>query len=1051
MIVNKVYHLADLHIRNLQRHKEYREVFKKFLKQVEDDKIEDSIIYLAGDIAHAKTEMSPELIQEISWFLTECSKLRETFLITGNHDCNLNNTHRLDVLTPIIDNLNNPRVHYLRDTGVYNHHNLTFVVYSILDKKENWPLGKDVEGENTICLFHGPVNKAQTDIGYVVSSNSFTVDMFDGFDMVMMGDIHKRQTFGEGYEHIAYAGSMIQQNHGEMLENHGYLLWDIPTRTFTEHHIHNDFGFLTIDVVNGVIPQWVHDEIDTKLPKNPRLRLRFTNTEASDMKLRIAELKQLFNVAEVTVTRTDTIGQLKRNSGLNKNIVGNVKDETFQNQLIRDYLERQFLLEDSDLDKITTINKDVNHRIDDSTLTENILWTPKTLEFSNMFSYGEGNKVKFENAQGVIGIFAPNASGKSSLFDALSFCIFDKTSRTSSSKNILNNQKDNFYCRFNFEIDGVDYFIERSAKWTRKGTNLSVHVNFWKEDAGITTSLNGEQRRDTNKNIERYLGKFEDFVLTSLSLQGNNALFIDKSQSERKEILSQFIGVDIFDKLYQLASDENRENSTLIKKFKSDDFTSKLAQIETDLKSNKSEYKLVDIELNGIRDEEDGLNKDLIRLNGKIVKLNSDLVGIDELEKRKKILTDKETEILSVKTATQERISKLEELQLQLEEIIDGFDEEELEDKIELLTFSRKEFNASKHELEKLDIKINSLNDKKAHLDLHKYNPNCEICMENSETILDSKKDVETQLSEVLEEWGNVIRTNELAEEKINQYSLYESDWKNLQDTKEKEDKVDRELSSLMNKLASSETEEIRIQTQISDQTKLIEEYHQNEEQIKKNGEIREEIKGKRDLLDENKRKFTKTNKLLLELNGKVSSLKNQKETLEDKINEVKKLEEQSKLYEYYLNALSKDGVSYELIEKALPMIEGEVNNILAQIVEFGMQLEMDGKNINAYLVYGDNKWSLEMCSGMERFISGLAIRVALINVCNLPRPNFLVIDEGFGTLDSENLQSLFMLFTYLKTQFDFVMIISHIDSMRDVVDGLIEIKKVDGFSHVKF
>jgi DNA repair exonuclease SbcCD ATPase subunit/DNA repair exonuclease SbcCD nuclease subunit len=1051
MIVNKVYHLADLHIRNLQRHKEYREVFKKFLKQVEDDKIEDSIIYLAGDIAHAKTEMSPELIQEISWFLTECSKLRETFLITGNHDCNLNNSHRLDVLTPIINNLQNPRIHYLRDTGVYIHHNLTFVVYSILDKKENWPLGKDIEGENKICLFHGPVNKAQTDIGYVVSSNSFTVDMFDGFDMVMMGDIHKRQTFGEGYEHVAYAGSMVQQNHGEMLENHGYLLWDIPTRTFTEHHLHNDFGFLTIDVVNGVIPQWVHDEIDTKLPKNPRLRLRFTNTEASDMKLRIAELKQMFNVAEVTVTRTDTIGQLKRNSKLNKNIVGDVKDETFQNQLIRDYLERQFLLEDSDLDKITTINKDVNHRIDDSDLAGNILWTPKTLEFSNMFSYGEGNKVKFQDANGVIGIFAPNASGKSSLFDALSFCIFDKTSRTTSTKNILNNQKDNFYCKFNFEIDGVDYFIERSARWTRKGTNLSVNVNFWKEDAGITTSLNGEQRRDTNKNIEKYLGKFEDFVLTSLSLQGNNALFIDKSQSERKEILSQFIGVDIFDKLYQLASDENRENATLIKKFKSDDFTSKLAKIETDLKTNKSEYKLVDIELNGIRDEEDALNKDLIRLNGKIIKLNSDLVGIDELEKRKKILSDKETEILNTKTLTQERIGKLEDLQLQLEEIIDGFDEELLEEKIGLLKICRNDFNTSKHELEKLDIKINSLNDKKAHLDLHKYNPDCEICMGNSETILESKKDVETQLSEILEEWGNVIRINELAEEKINEYSLYESDWKNLQDTKEKEDKVDRELSSLMNKLSSSETDEVRIQTQLSEQIKLIEEYHQNEEQIRKNSEIREELKGKRELLDENKRKFTKTNKLLLELNGKVSSLKNQKDTLEEKITEVKKLEEQSKLYEYYLNALSKDGVSYELIEKALPMIEGEVNNILAQIVEFGMQLEMDGKNINAFLVYGDNRWSLEMCSGMERFISGLAIRVALINVCNLPRPNFLVIDEGFGTLDSENLQSLFMLFTYLKTQFDFVMIISHIDSMRDVVDGLIEIKKINGFSHVKF
>ena len=122
--INKIYHLADLHIRNLKRHKEYREVFNKFLKQVKKDNIEDSIIYIAGDIAHAKTEMSPELVQEISWFLTECSKLREVVLITGNHYCNLNNKYRLDVLTPIIENLNNPRIHYLRDTGIYPIHNL---------------------------------------------------------------------------------------------------------------------------------------------------------------------------------------------------------------------------------------------------------------------------------------------------------------------------------------------------------------------------------------------------------------------------------------------------------------------------------------------------------------------------------------------------------------------------------------------------------------------------------------------------------------------------------------------------------------------------------------------------------------------------------------------------------------------------------------------------------------------------------------------------------------------------------------------------------------
>jgi len=1052
MIINKVYHLADLHIRNLQRHKEYRLVFKKFLKKVKEDKIEDSLIYIAGDIAHAKTEMSPELVHEISWFLTECAKLRETVLITGNHDCNLNNSHRLDVLTPIIENLNNDRIHYLRDTGIYNIHNLTFVVYSILDNKENWPKGDTVDGENKIVLFHGPVNKAQTDIGYTVSSNSFQVDMFDGFDMAMLGDIHKRQTFGEGYEHIAYAGSMVQQNHGELLEKHGYLIWDIPTRTFTEHHIHNDYGFLTVDVVDGKIPQWVYDEVGTKLPKYPRLRLRFTRTEASDMKRRITELKKLFKVAEVTVTRTDTIGQLKTNQKVNKNIVGNVKDETFQNQLIRDYLERQYLLESDELDKIAEINKELNGHIKDSDTIGNILWTPKEFEFSNMFSYGEDNLIRFDKAQGIMGIFAPNASGKSSMWDALSFCIYDKTSRTNVSKNILNNRKDMFYCKFNFEIDGVDYFIERRAKYVRKKTSVKVDVDFWKEDAGVIESLNGEQRKDTNKEIEKYLGKFEDFVLTALSLQGNNALFIDKSQSERKEILSQFIGVDIFDKLYQKAADENRDNATLIRKFKSDDFTTKLANIDTELKTDKNEYKLLEMSQKALVEEEDILNRQIISLNEKIVKLNSDSgVSVEELEKRLNNLELKKDGLETTKGSLQERITFREEQQITLDEILDKFDEEDLEESISTLNHLKTNLGKVESEIEKVNIKLESLYERKDHLDSHKYNEECDVCMENSKSILETKDTVDSQIKDYKDTLQGFEKQKLDFNIKIESLVGYEDEWDKYQDAKDKEDKLDREISQLINKLSTTETEEIRLDTQIAQQQQLIKEYYKNEKQIQKNKEIRNDITGVRTKQSSIKDELKRINSDVLKLNGKVSALQNQKETIEDRIDEVKELEQQSKLFDFYLNALSKDGVSYELIEKSLPMIEGEVNNILAQIVEFGMQLEIDGKNINAYLVYGDQRWSLEMCSGMERFISGLAIRVALINVCNLPRPNFLVIDEGFGTLDSENLQSLFMLFTYLKTQFDFVMVISHIDSMRDVVDGLIEIKKEKGFSQVKF
>ena len=169
-------------------------------------------------------------------------------------------------------------------------------------------------------------------------------------------------------------------------------------------------------------------------------------------------------------------------------------------------------------------------------------------------------------------------------------------------------------------------------------------------------------------------------------------------------------------------------------------------------------------------------------------------------------------------------------------------------------------------------------------------------------------------------------------------------------------------------------------------------------------------------------------------------------------MNEVQDLETKHEAYKFYMDAIKRDGVPYELIEKALPTIEGEVNDILAQMVDFGIVLEMDGKNINTYLAYDDdNVWPLELSSGMERFISSLAIRIGLMNVSNLPQGNFLAIDEGWGTMDSDNLNSVAQLFQYLKSEFQFSLVVSHIETMRDFVDTLLEIKKVGGSSSVRF
>ena len=197
--VDTILHIADIHIRNLKRHEEYRNVFQKVYdvcrKKVEENK--NTIIYLAGDIVHAKTDMTPELVDLVTEFLDTLSRIAPTILIAGNHDCNLNNMSRMDALSPIVSLINDDfnNLFYLKETGVYELENVDFVVNSVYENPENFILAKDVNSGNKtkIVLYHGPVDRAATDAGVLMKHNQVKVEMFDGFDYGLFGDIHKFQ------------------------------------------------------------------------------------------------------------------------------------------------------------------------------------------------------------------------------------------------------------------------------------------------------------------------------------------------------------------------------------------------------------------------------------------------------------------------------------------------------------------------------------------------------------------------------------------------------------------------------------------------------------------------------------------------------------------------------------------------------------------------------------------------------------------------------------------------------------------------------------------
>jgi DNA repair exonuclease SbcCD ATPase subunit len=82
--------------------------------------------------------------------------------------------------------------------------------------------------------------------------------------------------------------------------------------------------------------------------------------------------------------------------------------------------------------------------------------------------------------------------------------------------------------------------------------------------------------------------------------------------------------------------------------------------------------------------------------------------------------------------------------------------------------------------------------------------------------------------------------------------------------------------------------------------------------------------------------------------------------------------------------------------------------------------------------------------------MSSIAIRIALIKITNLPKPDFIAIDEGMGVLDSTNLNSMHNLFTSIKDTFRFSLVISHIDVVRDMVDNILTIDRKGDFSQIK-
>ena len=245
-MIKTIVHYSDLHLKLYKYHERDKSILETALNEWKEIK-PDRIIF-TGDLVHSKNQMTPELIRLLSWWMTETAKICPTTYLIGNHDFLENNQDRLDAITPIVENLNNSNITYYKNKGCHEDENVIWCAYSLVQDNErpDIPLTDKIK----IGLFHGSIIGLKTDIGFEFEEG-YEAEIFDGCDVVLAGDIHKRQIFDIPNGKKAYMiGSTICQNYGENIKNHGYGVLNLEDFSYTFKDLENPQPFLSFKITD---------------------------------------------------------------------------------------------------------------------------------------------------------------------------------------------------------------------------------------------------------------------------------------------------------------------------------------------------------------------------------------------------------------------------------------------------------------------------------------------------------------------------------------------------------------------------------------------------------------------------------------------------------------------------------------------------------------------------------------------------------------------------------------------------------------------------------
>lgn len=724
---------------------------------------------------------------------------------------------------------------------------------------------------------------------------------------------------------------------------------------------------------------------------------------------------------------------------ITNDIIQNIQNPSFQVELFQKYLQIN-KIEDADFDLIRKIDADINTNIDYNVYDKYRRYSVKWISWSNFLSYGKENFFDFTSLKDIVLLNGEpaNQSGKTTFaIDLLHFLLFGKTEKVPTQNLIFNkhlSRETNVIVEGCLNIDGQDYIIKRTLsrpaieKRTKK-SKVTQKVEYYRiigsDKEELVDYVDNEQEENsiqTNKAIKEAIGREDDFDLIISVTESNLDDLIKKKESERGRLLSRWIGLLPLEEKDKIAREKfnsdikpfllsNRYNRETLKT-ECDAYNIEIKDLRENNKRLLSENKLVEKEI-----EKYESTKNNLLLAKQTIDENIAKIDIITLKKK----------IEEITNLGKSKKNALEEIEIELKQIgnidfsINEYDElvEKRASEVARKGVIGEQYKNIKHNIE--------------HLQKSEFCPTCGRKLENVDNT-DKIKELQEEEKRIIE---NGKKSNILIEEynkKIESLKTKRELYTKANELKVKKSALEVNLGNLRNELL--------------EKISIHDSYNKNSEAIDKNNKLDIEIRNTEQHLKVKRQEKDNNN---WQLNSNEATIKNDLKEIEQRKKIIDQLTDEEikvKNWKIYLQLVGKDGISKMVLRDVLPVVNAKINMLLSDVCDFDVVVEINEKNdINFCMIKDNVKSDLTSGSGFEKTASSMALRAVLGSLSTMPKPNFIVLDEVYGRVAKENLENVHNLINKVCEDYDFVITVSHLDTVKDWADTTITVLKEDNIS----